>query len=57
MFLKARVTRAIFTSNIAIKRHFFSQNIVVTFQNQLKYPRIEIFNSHDEKNGQYCNIA
>ncbi len=27
----------------------FCQNIAITFQNQLRYPWIEIFNSHDEK--------
>jgi hypothetical protein len=29
---------------------FFSQDIFVTYQNQLKYPMIEIFNLQDEKN-------
>ncbi len=32
-----------------LKWHLFNQNIVVTFQNQLKYPWIEISNSHDSQ--------
>jgi len=60
--IKAHVTHNIFEYNIAIKRHFdkkifFLQNIVVTFKNLFKLgfdkhncPKINIFNSHREKN-------
>ncbi len=60
--IEALVRRAILTSNIAmIKRYcdkaiifvtkaiFFWQNIAIAFQNHLKYPWIENFNSYREK--------
>jgi hypothetical protein len=37
------------TSDFVTKAIFFWQNIAISFQNQLKYPWIEIFNSHGEK--------
>ncbi len=32
-----------------MKQYFLGQNIAFAFQNQLKQPWIEIFNSHDEE--------